>query len=92
MLVSIANTTYSFLCLRCTRTWSATYEVRVAHDRAGNEWRMYFRASEALTSPEVGAVCPGCGGLRVKLLPATAHHPGEAGTDLENAPNLRSQV
>ncbi|HEY7280523.1 MAG TPA: hypothetical protein VID47_02915 [Actinomycetota bacterium] len=70
MLVQHDHEPYSFMCLRCSRTWTDTYDVRVAHDRAGNEWRMYFLGGVARTSPEADLSCPSCGGLRVKVLPA----------------------
>jgi DNA-directed RNA polymerase subunit RPC12/RpoP len=68
VLIESRQETYLFLCLRCSRTWRWTYEVRVASDHAGNEWRMYFRGGRAFSAP-AGVSCPACGGLRVKVLP-----------------------
>jgi len=72
MWVQSTHTSYSFLCLRCGRSWSSEYDVRIARDRAGNEWRVYFHGSTPLAAPDVGVMCSACGGLRVKLLPPAA--------------------
>jgi hypothetical protein len=69
VLIESSQERYSFLCLRCSRTWQWTYEVRIASDQAGNEWRMYFRGGRASSAPGVGVSCPACGGLRVKFVP-----------------------
>ncbi|HEY7280419.1 MAG TPA: hypothetical protein VID47_02395 [Actinomycetota bacterium] len=61
--------TYTFMCLRCEMTWAWIYEVREGRDRAGNEWRIFFREGAASASPEFGVACPYCAGLRVKVLP-----------------------
>jgi hypothetical protein len=85
VLIESNRSAYRFLCLRCGRTWPQVFDVRVARNRLGEEWRMFFRDGMAFTSPEMGAVCPYCAGLRVKLLPLPSH-PAEAASPFPTTP------
>ena len=62
---------YRLTCQRCRRTWDRVYEVLTYHDLDGDRQAYFLHGAPAMP-PWSGIACPHCGGLRVKVLPATA--------------------
>jgi hypothetical protein len=61
---------YRMLCQRCDHTWEATYVIRTVHDDAGDH-ELFYRDGLPAIGPAASS-CPGCGGLRVRVLPRHA--------------------
>ena len=61
---------YQMRCQLCNHTWEATYVIRTLHDDAGDH-ELFYRGGAPTVGPAAGC-CPGCGGLRVRILPSRA--------------------
>ena len=62
----------SCTCRRCQLQWNQDYEVTEWIDSDGSAVLWYTRNGTHVPSPyRFGMACPGCGGLRVDVVPRT---------------------
>lgn len=66
--VETTRESYDFRCGRCGHAWERVYEVRRWRDQCGDEFTCY-RADGVRAVAPGNAVCPRCGGYRIRLLP-----------------------
>ena len=87
--VETTSETYDFRCGRCGHTWERVFEVRRWQDQSGDEFCCYRVNGVQAVAPG-NAVCPRCGGYRVRLLPVHATDAEETGDESQPARSARS--
>ena len=64
----IRDVSCRYYCAHCGHEWSERFEEHVHFGRNGEEHDLFLRKGHPCPNPEVGARCPHCGDLRVRLL------------------------
>jgi hypothetical protein len=79
------RTTFACACRRCDYRWLHEYEVVEWTDDEGAPVQWYTDHGIRVPSPQQGASCPRCAGIRVDAVPA---HVGGAFADFETPPDV----